>query len=98
MNHGERDRNMMEEALAAQNNITARCSNLSNQCGATPVKMAFLNLLGDEHRIQHELFSELHRRGWKTEERAAPSQLREVCQWAKDQGGVEGPVLRSPHQ
>jgi len=82
---------MMEDAGKWQNFITAQYNELSNQCGATPVKMALLNLLGDEHRIQHEIFSEIYRRGWRKTESAEEQEVQKVCQWVNEQGGTEGP-------
>ncbi|MCI9457433.1 MAG: spore coat protein [Oscillospiraceae bacterium] len=84
----EKERVIMEQALAAQDEITGQYSETANHCGSTPVKMAFLNLLGEEHRIQHELYSELHRRGWRKEEAAQKGEVQELCQWVKRQGGV----------
>ena len=89
------DRKMMEDARNVQNYITTQYNDLSNQCGATPVKMALLNLLGDEHRIQHEVFSEIHRRGWKKTENADTEEIQKVCQWVESQGGTEGPVRQN---
>ena len=86
-----KDQNMMENAREWQDYITTQYNRLSNQCGATPVKMALLNLLGDEHRIQHEIFSEIHRRGWRKTENASEQEIQEVCQWVDEQGGIEGP-------
>ena len=48
----EKEQVIMEQALAAQDEITGQYSETANHCGSTPVKMAFLNLLGEEHRIQ----------------------------------------------
>ena len=84
----EKDKTIMEQALAAQDEITGQYSETANRCGSTTVKMAFLNLLGEEHRIQHELFSELHRRGWKKEEAAQKEEIQQLCQWVQRQGGV----------
>lgn len=92
MKNQSNDRQMMEDAKNIQDYITTQYNVLSNQCGATPVKMALLNLLGDEHRIQHEVFSEIHRRGWKKAENAGAEEIQEVCRWVESQGGIEGPV------
>lgn len=93
MEKQEKDQKMMEQALAAQNRITAEYSERANQCSGTPVKMSFLNLLGEEHRIQHELLSDLHRRGWRTTTPAEETELQKLQQWIKEQGGTEGPKI-----
>ena len=64
MNHREKDRERLENILAAQEYTAVQYSVQTNRCTGPQVKMTFLNILGEEHRIQNELYGELQRRGW----------------------------------
>ena len=81
-----RDRRLLEDALAAQEYVTGRYGVLSNQSSSSGVKMTLLNLLGEEHRIQNNLLSEQIRRGWKEflpAEKTETEQLRTEAQQRK---------------
>lgn len=81
----KRDRKMTEDGVAAQNYITRQYSVMANQCSASAVKMAFLNLLGEEHRIQQDLLSELYRRGWRRADMADREEIVQLQQWIREQ-------------
>lgn len=81
----KQNRKMMEDGLAAQNYMTGQYSIFTNQCTTASVKMTFLNLLGEEHRIQNDLQSELHRRGWRQIQPAEQKEISSLRDWAKAQ-------------
>ena len=81
----KQDQKMTEDGLKAQNYMACQYSALANQCSGAPVKMAFLNLLGEEHRIQQDLLSEIYRRGWRKAEMADRQEIERLRQWAREQ-------------
>lgn len=58
------DKEMMGDALAAQKFITDGYNTFANECATPALKSEFMNLLAEEHQIQHEVFSEMLKRGW----------------------------------
>ena len=70
-----KDRKLLEDCTAAQEYVAEQYSRFTNRCTTPAVKMTFLNLLGEEHRIQNDLVSEQLRRGWKSAEPAEQDAL-----------------------
>lgn len=84
-NEMRQDRKMTEDGLAAQNYMTGQYNIWTNRCSSSRVKMTFLNLLGEEHRIQNDLMGELLRRGWLELQQASPEEISELRSWAEKQ-------------
>lgn len=64
MNQNYGDREMLTDALSSQKFITDGYNTFANECAAPALKSEFMNLLSEEHQIQHDLFSEMQKRGW----------------------------------
>ncbi len=74
------DREMMDDALSSQKFITDGYNTLANEC-ATPALLAeFMNLLDEEHQIQHDVFAEMQKRGWYTTEPADQNKVNQAKQ------------------
>ncbi len=75
------DKNMMEDVLGSQKFITGDAYNtFANECSDSQLKEAFMNLLEDEHRIQHEIFTEMQKRGWYQTEPATQDKIHQAKQ------------------
>lgn len=58
------DREMMDDALSSQKSITDGYNSYANECATPALKSEFMNILNEEHQIQHEVFTEMQKRGW----------------------------------
>ena len=74
------DKNMMDDALASQKFITETYNTFANECSDPQLKEQFVNLLEDEHRIQHEVFTEMQKRGWYQTEPAEQDKINQAKQ------------------
>ena len=79
------DREMMEDALASQNALTESYNALANECASPALLNEFMNILNEEHQLQHEALDELQKRGWRRAE-PAPQQQVEACRRQFSQG------------
>ena len=57
------DREIMEDVLASQRQMTAEYNAAANQCASSALQSEFMTLLGEEQQIQMELFQECRRPG-----------------------------------
>ena len=64
------DREIMDDLLASQKQITAEYNTAANECASRALQTEFMTLLGEEHQIQMELFQEMQKRGWYPTEQA----------------------------
>lgn len=72
------DREMMEDMLASQKQVTGDYNTSANECASPAVLSELMNILNEEHQMQHEVFEEMQKRGWyKTE--TAPRQKIDQC-------------------
>lgn len=72
------DKNIMTDALATQKAVTA-CYNYSANEAANPsVKNTMMDLLNEEHTLQHQVFEEMSKRGWYPTEAASDTKINEV--------------------
>lgn len=72
------DREIMDDLLASQKQMTADYNAAANECASSALQSEFMTLLGEEHQMQMEVFQEMQKRGWYPTERAAPQKLREA--------------------
>ena len=63
-NPGFGDREMMDDVLSSQKFITENYNTFANECATPALKSEFMNLLNEEHQIQHDVFTEMQKRGW----------------------------------
>ena len=67
------DRAMITDALSSQKFISEGYNTGANEAAEVTVKNTLMSLLEEEHMIQHDLFSQMQKRGWYQTE-AAPQQ------------------------
>lgn len=58
------DKDMLKDALSTEKFLAATYSTYATECVAKNLHQDFLNLLQETHQIQHDIFSEMHNRGW----------------------------------
>ena len=56
----------LNDSLTSQKEITGAYNTFANECVNTELMGMFINILTEEHTIQHDLFEELQSRGWYT--------------------------------
>lgn len=81
------DREMMDDALSAQKFVTDGYNTFANECATPALKSEFMNLLSEEHQIQHEVFSEMLKRGWYQTSPAEQTKINEAKQKFQGQNG-----------
>ena len=74
------DREMMDDALQSQKFITDGYNNYANECSTPALKSEFMNLLSEEHQIQHEVFTEMQKRGWYQVTQADQTKINQCTQ------------------
>lgn len=81
------DREMLDDALSSQKAIAGGYNLCANECAAPALKTELMNLLCEEHQIQHELFLEMQKRGWYQPEPADDRKVTQVRQAFQAKGG-----------
>lgn len=71
---------MLDDALSTQKLLTEQYNVWANECVSPSLKGAFMNLLKEEHDMQHDVFCEMQGRGWYQVEPAQPNKINEVKQ------------------
>ncbi|MEG0753987.1 MAG: spore coat protein [Angelakisella sp.] len=72
------DREMMDDLLSSQKGITGLYNTAANECASNGLKNEFMTILGEEHRIQMELFTEMNKRGWYPVEQAEQQKIQQT--------------------
>ena len=74
--HTLNDREMLTDALSSEKFMTENYNQYANECASPSLMNEFMNLLSEEHQIQHEVFTELQKRGWyPTQEKSSRQNL-----------------------
>ena len=79
------DREMMEDVLSSQKFVTEGYNTFANECALPAVMSELMNILNEEHQIQHEVFDEMVKRGWYQTE-PAPQKKIDQCKQQHAQG------------
>ncbi len=79
------DKEMMTVALASQKFATDNYNTFANECVSPALMAEMMNILSEEHQIQHELFSEVQKRGWYTVEQADAQKIAQCLQRFQNQ-------------
>ena len=74
------EQEMMTDALASQKLITDTYNTFANECASASLKADFMNILSEEHQIQHEIFTEMQKRGWYQVEQADQNKINQAKQ------------------
>lgn len=69
------DREIMDDMLASQKQMTADYNTAANECASGALQTEFMTLLGEEHQIQMEIFQEMQKRGWYPTEPASQQKI-----------------------
>ena len=64
------DRAMITDALDSQKMIAQTYNHYAGECATQQRKDKLMQLLGEEHDMQFELFSEMQKRGWYSPKQA----------------------------
>lgn len=74
------DRERMDDVLSSQKFMTEGYNIFANECATPALKSEFMNLLTEEHQIQHEIFTEMQKRGWYQTEQADQNKINQTKQ------------------
>lgn len=61
--HTMTDKEMLTDALSSEKFMTDHYNQYANECASPSLMNEFMNLLSEEHQIQHDVFTEMHKRG-----------------------------------
>ena len=62
--HTMTDKEMLTDVLSSEKFLTDHYNQYANECASPSLMNEFMNLLSEEHQIQHDVFTEMHKRGW----------------------------------
>lgn len=74
------DKDMMTDILSSQKFVTDGYNSYANECATPAVKTDFMNILKEEHQIQHDVFCEMQKRGWYSTESADQNKINQAKQ------------------
>lgn len=77
---GFADKDMMTDVLSSQKSITGVYNTYANECACVNLKADMMNILKEEHQIQHDVFTEMQKRGWYQTEPAEMTKINEAKQ------------------
>lgn len=72
------DREMLDDALASQKFVSENYNTFANECASAAMQSELMNILNEEHQIQHEIFTEMQKRGWYTVEQADANKINQA--------------------
>ena len=64
------DKEIMEDILSSQKFVTDTYNTFVNECVNQQLRTDFLNILREEHNIQHSVYDQMQMRGWYSTEQA----------------------------
>ena len=76
---------VMNDVLNTQKHLTDTYNTFANECASPQLKDAFVNILSDEHQMQHQVFTDMQQRGWYQVE---PADQTKVCQAKQNAQGM----------
>lgn len=74
------DKEIMTDLLNSQKTITGGYNTGANEAAGAPLKAEFMNILNEEHQIQHEVFLEMQKRGWYSPAQAEQQKISQAKQ------------------
>lgn len=75
-NYGDKD--IITDVLTSQKHMTAAYNTAANECVSQSLKNEFMSILGDNHKMQMEVFGEMSKRGWYPTQAAEQCKIQEV--------------------
>ena len=74
------DKELLSDCLTSQKMITGTYNNFANECACDNLRIEFLNILQQEHKMQADVFNELQKRGWYQVQQADMQQINQTKQ------------------
>ncbi len=74
------EKEMLTDMLSSQKFVTDGYNTFANECATPVIKSEFMNILNEEHQIQHEVFLEMQKRGWYQTEAADQNKINQAKQ------------------
>ena len=71
------DKEMMEDVLTTQKHLTDTYNTFANECASPAIKNEMMAILEDEHKMQHDVFCDMQKKGWYQTE---PAQAQKITQ------------------
>lgn len=72
------DREMLIDALSSEKYMTDGYNTFTNECASPSLMNEFMNLLCEEHQIQHDVFTEMQKRGWYPTQPATEDKIQQA--------------------
>ena len=69
------DQAQLTDALNSQKLMTENYNTYANECSSKELCDVMLNILNEEHRLQHEVWCEMNTRGWYQTEAAEQTKI-----------------------
>ena len=66
------------DALSSEKFMTENYNNYANECASPSLMNEFMNLLSEEHQIQHDVFTEMQKRGWYQTQQAPADKVQQA--------------------
>ena len=76
--HTLNDREILCDALSSEKFMTENYNNYANECASPSLMNEFMNLLSEEHQIQHDVFTEMQKRGWYQTQQAPADKVQQA--------------------
>ena len=76
--HTMADKEMLTDALSSEKFMTDHYNNYANECASPSLMNEFMNLLAEEHQIQHDVFTEMQKRGWYQTQDAPAEKIQQT--------------------
>ena len=74
------EKEMLDDMLSSQKFVTDGYNTSANECATPVIKSEFMNILNEEHQIQHEVFLEMQKRGWYQTDAADQNKINQARQ------------------
>ena len=72
------DQEIMTDVLVSQKHITGVYNTFANECKNKQLKDDMMCILNEEHTIQHNVFTEMEKRGWYAPPAAEQQKINEA--------------------
>lgn len=74
------DREILDDMLASQKEMTGLYNLAAGECASGALRGVLMDLLGEEHQMQADIFTELSKRGWYPTEQAPQQKVRQALE------------------
>ncbi len=74
------DKDMIGDILSTQKMMTGGYNTVANESAHPEIKNVFMDILNEEHCIQHDVFDQMSQRGWYATEPAPQNKIDTVKQ------------------